>query len=230
MNGSRDRILGRLKSGTNAETRSEADVAVLKARLKRPQRGIIPEFAQVKGTGVADLFLAKAEAQGNTLVRVQSADAALDEVREFLRQNNLPARVTLSPSGKLDDMKFDDAADLEVRRGAAVKEDVTSVTPVLCGVAETGTMVTFSGEETPSTLNFVPENHIVVIRESQLVGGYEDSWDIVREHGASEAGTGVMPRTVNWLSGPSMSGDIAMTMYKGAHGPRRQHIILIEGQ
>lgn len=143
----------------------------------------------------------------------------------FSGQNNLPARVALSPSDKLDDMKFDDAADLEVRRGAAVKEDVTSVTPVLCAVAETGTMVTFSGEETPSTLNFVPENHIVVIRESELVGGYEDSWDIVRGHS-----DGAMPRTVNWLSGPSMSGDIAMTMYKGAHGPRRQHIILIEGQ
>lgn len=225
MSGSRERILGRLKSGTNAEARSEADIAILKARLKRPQRGVIPEFTKVKGTDVADMFLANAEAHGNTLVRVQSADAALGEVREFLRQNNLPARVVLSPSGKLDDMKFDDAADLEVRRGAAVKEDVTSVTPVLCAVAETGTMVTFSSEEAPSTLNFVPENHIVVIRESELVGGYEDSWDIVREHG-----DGLMPRTVNWLSGPSMSGDIAMTMYKGAHGPRRQHIILIEGQ
>lgn len=85
MSSSRTRILGRLKSGTKAEARSEADIATLKARLKRPQRGIIPEFTKVKGTDVANMFLAKAEAQGNTLVRVQSADAALGEVREFLR-------------------------------------------------------------------------------------------------------------------------------------------------
>lgn len=225
MNGSRERILGRIKSGVEAQARSEADIAALKARLRRPQRGIVPAYTNVKGVDVAALFLARAAAQGNTMARVQSAEAALEQVREFLRQNNLPARVTISPSGSLDDMKFDDAADLEVRRGAAVKEDVTSVTPVCCAVAETGTMVTVSGEETPSTLNFVPENHVVIIRESELVGAYEDAWDIVRAQD-----DGKMPRTVNWLSGPSRSGDIGMTMYMGAHGPRRQHIILIEGQ
>ena len=225
MSGSRTRILDRIKAGTGASRRSGADVAALKARTTRPQRGIVPAFTQVKGTDVANLFLAKAEAQGNTMARVRSADEALEQVRDFLRQNNLPAQVTLSPSERLDDMKFDEASDLEVRRGAAVKEDVTSVTPVCCAVAETGTMVTVSGAETPSTLNFVPENHVVIVRESDLVGAYEDAWDIVRAQG-----DGSLPRTVNWLSGPSSSGDIGMTMYKGAHGPRRQHIILIEGQ
>ena len=151
-----------------------------------------------------------------------TADAALEEVRNFLRQNNLPARVTLAPSPLLDDLKFDTASDLEIRRGAALKEDVTSVTPVFCAVAETGTMVTLSGPQTPSTLNFVPENHIVIVRAEDLVGAYEDSWDKVRGE--------QLPRTVNWLSGPSRSGDIAMTMFMGAHGPRRQHVILIEDQ
>lgn len=225
MSGSRDRILGRIKSGVGAEIRSEAELATLKARVRRPQRGIVPAYTKVTGTDIADLFLGRAEAQGNTMARVQSAEDALDQVREFLRQHNLPARVTLSPSDRLDDMKFDEASDLEVRRGAALKEDITSVTPVCCAVAETGTMVTVSGEATPSTLNFVPENHVVIIRESELVGAYEDAWDIVRAQD-----DGKMPRTVNWLSGPSRSGDIGMTMYMGAHGPRRQHIILIEGQ
>lgn len=225
MSGSRTRILGRIKAGVNAPARSDADIAALKARLTRPERGIVPAFTKVEGTDVADLFLQKAEAQNNTVMRVGSAEAALDEVRNFLRQNNLPARVTISPSDRLDDLKFDQASDLEVRRGAAIKEDVTSVTPVHCAVAETGTMVTMSGPDTPSTLNFVPENHVVIVRESELVTAYEDAWDKMREYD-----NGNIPRTVNWLSGPSRSGDIAMTMYMGAHGPRRQHIILIEGQ
>lgn len=225
MTDSRARILGRIKSGVNASNRSAADVAILKARISNPARGIVPAFTKVAGTDVADLFLKKAEAQNNTVVRVTSAEAALHEVRDFLRQNNLPAKVKISPSDRLDDLKLDDAADLEVHRGAAVEADVTSVTPVYCAVAETGTMVTMSGAETPSTLNFVPENHVVIVRESDLVTAYEDSWDKVREYGG-----GKIPRTVNWLSGPSRSGDIAMTMYMGAHGPRRQHIIFIEGQ
>ena len=225
MTGSRERILGRIKSGVNAQNRSAADIAALKARIENAERGIVPAYTKVAGTDVADLFLKRAEAQNNTVARVTSAEAALHEVRDFLRQNNLPAKVKISPSDRLDDLKFDEASDLEVSRGAAVKEDVTSVTPVYCAVAETGTMVTMSGAQTPSTLNFVPENHVVIVRESDLVTAYEDSWDKVRDYGG-----GKIPRTVNWLSGPSRSGDIAMTMYMGAHGPRRQHIIFIEGQ
>ena len=51
---------------------------------------------------------------------------------------------------------------LEVTHGAAVREDITSVTPCFVAVAESGGIVTLSGPGTPSTLNFVPDNHIVI--------------------------------------------------------------------
>ncbi len=37
-----------------------------------------------------------------------------------------------------------------------------------------------------------------------------------------------MPRTVNFITGPSRTGDIEQRIELGAHGPRRLHIILID--
>jgi L-lactate dehydrogenase complex protein LldG len=78
-----------------------------------------------------------------------------------------------------------------------------------------------SGPETPSTLNFLPETHVVVVRASQIVGGYEDAWARLR------AAMKAMPRTVNFITGPSRSGDIEQTLQLGAHGPRRLHVVLV---
>ena len=77
------------------------------------------------------------------------------------------------------------------------------------------------GADTPTTLNFLPDTHIVVVRAGQVVAGYEDGWDLVRSRGA-------MPRTVNLITGPSRTGDIEQRIQLGAHGPRRLHVVLVD--
>ena len=81
-----------------------------------------------------------------------------------------------------------------------------------------------SGSGGPTTLNFLPDNHIVVLRASRVVGAYEDAWTRLRE----AYGPGVLPRTVNLVTGPSRTADIEQTIQLGAHGPRRLHILVIE--
>ena len=56
-----------------------------------------------------------------------------------------------------------------------------------------------SGPEHPTTLNMMPDTHIVVLRADQVVGSYEDGWDAVRRRDKG------MPRTVNFITGPSRS-------------------------
>jgi L-lactate utilization protein LutC len=102
-----------------------------------------------------------------------------------------------------------------------VRGDPTSVTPCFAAVAEAGGIVTLSGPDTPSTLNFVPDNHIVVVHASQVLRHLEDAWALLRARGAP------MPRTVNIISGPSRTADIEQTIQLGAHGPRRLHILLL---
>ena len=87
------------------------------------------------------------------------------------------------------------------------------------------TLVLFSGTDNPTTLNFLPDNHIVVIEAKDIVADYETMWAALR----ARFGKGVMPRTVNWVTGPSRSADIEQTLLLGAHGPRRLHVIVVGG-
>jgi L-lactate dehydrogenase complex protein LldG len=90
-------------------------------------------------------------------------------------------------------------------------------------VAETGTLVLASGPDNPVTITFVPETHIVVVGRSQVAGHYEDAWTAVRER----FGDREMPRTVNFVSGPSRTADIGGKLVLGAHGPRRLCVVVV---
>jgi L-lactate dehydrogenase complex protein LldG len=60
-----------------------------------------------------------------------------------------------------------------------------------------------------------------VLRAADVVGPYEEAWARLRRAGG-------MPRTVNFVTGPSRTGDIEQTIYLGAHGPRRLHVLLVD--
>ena len=72
-------------------------------------------------------------------------------------------------------------------------------------------------------VNRRPDTRAGVLGASQMVGAMEDAWDALRATGAG------MPRTALFVTGPSRTGDIEVTLYLGAHGPRRLHVILVDG-
>jgi L-lactate dehydrogenase complex protein LldG len=162
-------------------------------------------------------FVAKMREKAATVEALDSLAEVGEAVARFLA--TLKAGPRLRVSGALAALNW--PPGLEVMQGAAVREDETSVTPCFAAVAESGGIVTMSGAETPSTLNFVPDNHIVIVQASQVVRHFEDVWARWRATGKP------LPRTVNVISGPSRTADIEQTIQLGAHGPRRLHILLI---
>src|SRR4029079_17711362 len=101
--------------------------------------------------------------------------------------------------------------------------DQVSITGAFAGIAETGTLVMASGPDHPVTLNLLPDTHIVVLREADIVGGYEDVWARLRQRYGKDR----MPRTVNTITGPPRSGEREQAIRLGAHGPRRMHIVVV---
>jgi L-lactate dehydrogenase complex protein LldG len=192
-------------------------------RLDRAPKGVIPARGQLDAAGRVALFKAQAEAALASVQMVATADSVPQEVARFLRDANLPATIRIGSDPRLASLPWGQTA-LEVSHGPSTGGDLNGVSHAFGAVAETGTLALTSGAENPSTLNFLPDNHIVVLSAKDLAGDYEGVWQKLR----MTYGKGMMPRTLNFITGPSRSGDIEQTMLLGAHGPRRLHIVLVE--
>jgi L-lactate dehydrogenase complex protein LldG len=218
----RDDILGGIRRALRRGPLPEAVQAELAERVAAHRRNLVPARAAALDQGARiDLFVAMAEEVQTTVARVASEADIPAEVARYLAAENLPAELVMAPDPALDAIPWQTRPLLQVRRGRAEAGDAVSLTPCLAAVAETGTLMLVSGAETPTTLNFLPDTHIVVVRAGQIVASYEDGWDLVR-------GLGAMPRTVNFVTGPSRTGDIEQRIQLGAHGPRRLHVVLVD--
>ena len=195
---------------------------VVESRLGQPPRGPAVARAALDQQGKVSLFCQWAEANNATVARVDMAGVPA-EVVAYLARNNLPAQAAMAPSPQLEAYDWASQRMLSLRRGRGEAADQVSITGAFAGIAETGTLVMTSGPEHPVTLNLLPDTHVVVLREADIVGGYEDVWARLRER----YGKNGMPRTVNTITGPSRTGDIEQTIELGAHGPRRMHVVVV---
>lgn len=218
----REAILGKIRRSlgvTGGELRRNASVD---DRLTRAPKGVIPARGQLPQAERIALFSAMAEKVLATVERVADETAIPASVANYLRAHNLPAALRMGDDPLLADLAWS-RTPIEVKRGASDGTDVVGLSHAFAAVAESGTLVLASGKDNPTTINFLPETHIVVLKADDVAGDYEAVWGRLRER----YGRGVLPRTVNWVTGPSRSGDIEQTILIGAHGPRRLHVIVV---
>lgn len=212
MSGAREQILGRVREvlrGGQGQGRDTVALADLDGPNPRPP---------VEGDTVA-MFTDRLEAMAATWEPLGSLSTVPAAVRAYLQAQRLPPALVVTSDAALQALEW--PGEIAVAQRAAQDEDRISVTSALAGVAETGTLLLASGAHTPTTLNFLPEHHLVVLEAGSIVPYLEDLWPIVR---ALPDG---LPRTLNLITGPSRTADVEQTIQLGAHGPRRLHLLLI---
>src|SRR5277367_5659200 len=224
MSDAKHQILGQLRRSLKRDAVSPETAAALTARMAGHARNPIPARVARDQRGLVALFVEMATAVNASVTRLDKMADVPGAVATLLASENLPAQLVAAPA--LQDLPWGERPVLTVRFDRAQGTDQVSVTPAFAAIAETGTLMLVSGPDTPSTLNFLPDSHVVVLKASDVVGPYEDALDRVRARGATSTD---LPRTINFITGPSRTGDIEQTIQLGAHGPRRLHILLVEG-
>jgi L-lactate dehydrogenase complex protein LldG len=218
-----EHVFARIRAGLGRGPLEPEAVAKLEARIAAHAPNLIPARARVPEDERLALFQRMAEEVGTTFAHVPSFDDVPAALLAYLTARGLPARLRMSPDPWLDRIPWSSQPALAIARGRAGPGDLVSLTPCFAAVAETGTLVLVSNGARPATLNFMPDNHVVVLEACDVLGAYEDAFAKLR---ALHPDVPFMPRTVNFVTGPSRTADIELTIVRGAHGPRRLHVIV----
>jgi L-lactate dehydrogenase complex protein LldG len=218
----RDAVLARIRRSLGVTGEEPERHEAVNERLARAPRGVVPKRGDLPAEEQLALFTAMAEKVSATVARVADAADVPAAVADYLRTHNLPATARMGDDKLLAGLPWD-KTQITVSRGAADEDDAVGIARAFAAVAESGTLVLASGPDNPTTVNFLPETHIVVLKAEDVAGDYETVWDRLR----LAEGKSKMPRTVNMVTGPSRSGDIEQTILLGAHGPRRLHIVVV---
>jgi len=214
---SREEMLERMRRrlGRTAENAASARAGI-EATLARRAHGPRPPLE-------ADLlarFVARAELSSSSVDVVTGLDAAPAAVARYVDRQPATGNRQLVAWPQLSGLDWA-GAGLQVECRAARGDDLVGITGVFCAVAETGSLAVLSGAETPAANSLLPETHIAIVPAARIVPGMEEAWQLIR------AECGELPRAVNFISGPSRTGDIEQTLVLGAHGPYRVHIVVV---
>ena len=118
------------------------------------------------------------------------------------------------------------AAECLRLRAIAARADL-GLTGVDLAIAETGTLVLVSGAGRPRSTSLLPPYHVAIFDRTALVeslrqvGVLLEAW-----HGDGRAPAG--GASINFITGPSRTADIELTLTRGVHGPKEVHAIFVE--
>ncbi len=92
---------------------------------------------------------------------------------------------------------------------------LVGVTKASCGLADTGSVLVADGRGNPLEASLLPEIHIAILNTADILPSLPSAMPLVQDAGAAV-----------FITGPSRTADIEMTLTIGVHGPKEIHVFL----
>ncbi|WP_298816913.1 LutC/YkgG family protein [Chloroflexus sp.] len=230
---SRDQILANLRTSLNANR-----PWLLNEASRAPHEP--PPFVLPPENDLAAQFAAELTKLEGKAYRVPNADEALAVIDRLIEETQASSII----SWDLDQIGLPGLAELLTARGITLadttargeerKARLQALEPIpLCisgvelAIAESGSLLLRHGPGKPRIASLLAPCHIAIVFAHQLVRGLGEALSLL----AQRYGDEVFGPTSNltFITGPSRTADIEMTLSLGIHGPPQIHVIIVEG-
>lgn len=159
-------------------------------------------------TPVLELFKQNVEAVDGHCIIVQSEE----ELTRILK--NFEGRIAVSDAPILAGLVADVPGDM-------FEYDV-GITTAQAAIAETGTLVLDSARERHRLVSLVPPIHVAIVDAASIFRTLAEALTFIHQNGE------ISP-AVTFITGPSRTADIELTLAIGVHGPQELYVIVNEG-
>jgi len=243
-NAARDEILGSIRANLAASRRhdrrsevggrrSEVSPHNVEASVAHPGDGSatapsrsIADIGVSRGS-ILEVFKENLEAVGGHCIVARDENEiaeALNQIVSDLQHGPLRARrIALSDAAGLDRLTQSLPVD-EVSAVPAAPElfdyDV-GITRAQAGIAETGTLVLQSESERHRLVSLVPPVHIAIVKATQICMTLGEALTMMKGSGGAD-----LSPTITFITGPSRTADIELTLAIGVHGPQELYVII----
>jgi len=187
---------------------------------------LVARFTEEITAVVGHAHRARSSAEVATHIARICADASVRELAlsgaSMLAELNLPAQLAAQHLSAVVVADFDSRSRDELI--AFLAGCGVGVTAVDYAIAETGTLVLTSDEEQSLLVSLLPAIHIAVVHQHQI----SSSLATVIEKLNHERMLRAAPcRTATFITGPSRTSDVELTLSIGVHGPKALHVIML---
>jgi len=217
----RQEILSSIRDHLAASARFDAHA--VHTQTRQPPAKSIPAKDDRNGT-VLERFRQALEAVSGRCVIAQSEDEAAIAIQRIV-ENTKAKRVAVSDATlvkKILERVKTEAVVLDAPNQSELFDCDMGITTAQWAIAETGTLVLESERERHRLASLVPPVHVAIVEAGRIRRTMSEVLELIAN---SDVG---LSRTVTFITGPSRTSDIELTLAIGVHGPGELHVIVID--
>jgi L-lactate dehydrogenase complex protein LldG len=198
--------------------------AALVARLQDELRAVGGQVVRVASVAEATAYVTQLarEYEATLVVRWEDALLELLEVDAALQAQGVDVSMASPP--------LEDAAALANQR-QNLRELLARADIGLSGadyaIAETGTLALSALPGQMRGVSLLPPVHVAVLRPSQIVASMADCLAMLQDEGREDLQER-LTSCVSFITGPSRTGDIELSLTVGVHGPGELHLVILD--